>query len=142
MPSTSLKYDECVDVVISLKDEVTTIDLFDRRRHYSFSQCSVPSEKARHVTDDVIFGIIKNHFSDNDMSHYYICSSEHYRLTELYEKCFSQPIAHTPEEKDELQYQIQKNEHERWQLFVWCEHYQRRLCDILESHIDDLIDPR
>lgn len=140
--STPVKYDKCVDVVISRNDEVTTIDLFDGLRHYSFSQCSVPSEKTRHVTDDAIFDIIKNHFGDDDMGHYYVCAAEHHRLTEHYEKYLSVIIAHTPEEKDELQYQIQKNEYERWRLVVWCEHYQRRLCDILESHIDDLIDPR
>lgn len=70
MPSTFLKYDECVDVVISRDKEVTTIDLFDRWRRYTFARCSVPSEKTRHVTDDVIFGVIKNHFSDDDMSHF------------------------------------------------------------------------
>lgn len=118
MTNTLFKYNECVDVVISRGDEVTTIDLFDNCQHYTFSQCSVSSEKTRHVTDDVIFGIIKNHFSADDMSHYYICSSEHYRLTEHYEKYLSIVTAHTQEEKDELQCQTEMNEHYRWRLHI------------------------
>lgn len=135
MPNTSFKYNECVDIVISRNDEVTTIELFDSWRHYTFSRCSVSSEKTRHVTDDVIFDIIKNHFSD-DMSHYYICSSEHHRLTEHYEKYLSIVIAHTQEEKDELQYQTEMNEHYRWRLHIWREHYRERLHSVLTSHID------
>lgn len=135
MSSTLFKYNEWFDVVISRSDEVTTIDLFDTWRQYTVARCSGLSEKIRNATDEMLFNIIKNYF-DDDMGHYYVCLAEHHRLTEHYDNYLSQVIVQTQAEKDELQYHIAKNEHERWRLFVWCEHYRERLTTLLTSHLD------